>query len=326
MLSPWRLWLLARYSVRGFLHDNCPQMAAAISYYVLFSLFPLVILSIGILGLLLQDNDIERTLIDELTGLLPVDAEGADRVDDAVHDLTGASGGVLGVIGLAGLAWTATAMFGVIRRSLGIAFGLPGKRPFVRQKLVDFGMMVLLGFIFLASFSATTTLRVAREAIEDTRVLGDLAAGLGWGWAVAAFLVPAAMSFLAFGLLYWLVPATHVRLRHVLPGALLAALMLEVVKLAFGIYLEHFNRYELVFGSLGAVAAFLFLVFLSANTLLLGAEISATYPRVASGDYDVARDGPRLPLGQLVWRSVRRLFVHDEEERQPESQSEEPAS
>ena len=325
MLSPWRLWLLARHSVRGFLHDNCPQMAAAISYYVLFSLFPLVILAVGVLGLALQDNDIERTLIDELTGLLPVDAEGAKGIEDAVRELTGASGGVLGLIGLAGLAWTATAMFGVIRRSLDIAFDLSGRRPFVRQKLVDFGMMALLGIIFLASFGATTTLRVAREAIEDTRVLGDLAAGLGWGWAVAAFLVPAALSFVAFALLYWLVPATHVRLRHVWPGALLAALMLEVVKLAFGIYLEHFNRYELVFGSLGAVAAFLFLVFLSANTLLLGAEISATYPRVASGDHDVARDGPRPPLIQLVWRSLRRLFIHDEAPREQEPAQADPA-
>ena len=218
MLSLRHLWLLAKHSVLGFLDDNCPQMAAAISYYVLFSLFPLVIVAIGVFGLALQDGDIEQDLVRELTGLLPVDDEGASDVENAVHELTGASSGVLGVLGLIGLAWAASAMFAVIRRSLDIAFDLSGRRPFVRQKLVDFGMMALLGVIFLASVSATTSLRVAREAVEELQVVGALADGLGFGWAVAAFVVPAVLSFIAFSLLYWLVPARHVRLGHVWPG------------------------------------------------------------------------------------------------------------
>ncbi len=324
MLSPRRLWLLLKHSLFGFLDDNCPQMAAAISYYVLFSLFPLVIFTIGVLGLTLQDSDFERRLIEELTGLLPVDADGAQGVEDAVHEITGASSGVLGLLGLAVLAWTASAMFGVIRRSLDIAFDLSGRRPFVRQKLVDFGMMALLGIIFLASLGATTTLRVAREGIDDTVVLGDLAQALGYGWAIAAFIVPAAVSFVAFALLYWLVPARHVRLGHVWPGALLAAVLFEAVKLAFGIFLEHFGRYDLIFGSLGAVAAFLFLVFLGANILLLGAEISATYPSVSRGEFDRPPGVPRLTARELLWRALRGLvFHHDEEPRREEPAPEE---
>ena len=316
MLSLRRLWLLVRHSVTGFLDDGCPQLAAAISYYVLFSLFPLVILAIGVLGLVLQDGDVERGLVEELTGLLPVDAEGAARVENAVHELTGASSGALGLLGLAGLGWTASAMFGVIRRSLDIAFDLSGKRPFMRQKLVDFGMMALLGVLFLASLAATTTLRVAREVVEETQVLGDLAGVLGLGWAAAAFIALTAISFIAFALLYWLVPATSVRFRHVLPGALLAAVMLEVLKLGFGIYLEHFSRYDLVFGSLGAVVAFLFLVFLGANTLLLGAEISATWPRVARGDHDPVPDAPHASPRQLALDLLRGLVFQDERERE----------
>ncbi len=327
MLSPRRLWLLLKHSVFGFFDDNCPQMAAAISYYVLLSLFPLVIFSIGVLGFVIEDNDIERNLIDELTGLLPVDTEGAENVEDAVQEITGASGQVLGLFGLAVLAWTASAMFGVIRRSLDIAFDLSGRRPFVREKLVDFGMMALLGVIFLASLGATTTLRVAREGIDDTAVLGDLAQALGFGWAIASFVVPAVVSFVAFSLLYWLIPARHVRFAHVWPGALLAAVLFETVKLAFGIFLEHFGRYDLIFGSLGAVAAFLFLVFLSANTLLLGAEVSATYPRVSHGEFDRPPDLPRPTARELVVRALRGLvFHHDDEPRQEEPAPDEAPS
>ncbi len=318
MLSPRRLWLLAKHSVLGFSDDNGPQMAAAISYYVLFSLFPLVIVTIGVLGLVLQDSDVERRLIGELTGLLPVDAGGAEDVENAVQELTGASSGVLGVLGLVGLAWAASAMFAVIRRSLDIAFDLSGRRPFFRQKLVDFGMMALVGVIFLGSLGATTTLRVAREAIEDTQVLGALADGLGFGWGAAGFIVLSGLSFVAFALLYWLVPATHVRLRHVWPGALLAAVVFEAVKLAFGIYLEHFSRYDLVFGSLGAVIAFLFLVFLGANTFLLGAEMSATYPRVQQGEFDRPTGLPRRTPREAAWRAIRGLVVHDDEKQEPD--------
>ncbi len=323
MLSPRRLWLLAKHAFLGFVDDNCPQMAAAISYYVLFSLFPLVIFSIGVLGLVLQDNDIERRLVEDLTGLLPVDEQGARDVEAAVRELTGRASGALGLLGLLGLAWAGSAMFAVIHRSLDIAFDLSSRRPFVRQKLVDFGMMALVGGVFLASLGATTTLRVAREAVEDTLVLGDLAGSLGFGWSIAVFLVLSAFSFIAFALLYWLVPATHVRFRHVLPGALLAALLLEALKLAFSVYLEHFSRYDLIFGSLGAVVAFLFLVFLGANTLLLGAEISANYPRVARGDYDRPPGVPRLTMRETVWRLLRGLVFHDEEARRPDPPREE---
>ena len=303
---------LAQHTLREFADDNCMQMAAAISYYVLFSLFPLVILGIAVLGLVLRDSDIQRDLIAELTGLLPVDAEGARDVENAVRELAGPSSGALGLLGLAGMAWTASAMFGVIRRSLDIAFDLTGKRPFVRQKLVDFGMLAMLGTLFLLSLGATAALRVARSAIEDAPVIGEIARQLGFGWAVASFLAPAAISCVAFALLYWLVPATHVRLRHVWPGALLAALLFETVKLAFGFYIQSFTRYDLVFGSLGAVVTFLFLMFVSANVLLLGAELAAEFPRVMRGDYD---DPSREPvrLRDVLRRLIRGLVLHDDE-------------
>ena len=136
----------------------------------------------------------------------------------------------------------------------------------MRQKLVDFGMMALLGAIFLASAGGDHDAGgwPARRSTKRPG-WGRSRAGLGLGWAVAAVVVPAALSFAAFAVLYWLVPATHVRLRHVWPGALLAAALFEAAKQAFGVYLEHFSRYDLVFGSLGAVAAFLFLSYSSAR-------------------------------------------------------------
>ena len=325
MLTLRHLRLLTQRTFQEFADDNCTQMAAAISYYVLFSLFPLVIFSIGVLGLVLQDSDVQRDLISQLTSLLPVDAEGEGNVETAVQEISGPSSGALGLIGLVGMAWSASAMFGVIRRSLNIAFDLSGRRPLVRQKLVDFGMMALLGAIFVTSIGATTILRLARTASDDIPVLGDVATEFGFAWAVASFVLPIFVSTAAFGVLYWIVPATHVQLRDVWPGAILAAVLFELVKLGFGIYLENFSNYDVVFGSLGAVVAFLFLVFVSANVLLLGAEVAAEYPRVIRGDYDYASEpGEQRSLRQKALRAARGLVVH-ERPHEEEASAERPA-
>ena len=171
-----------------------------------------------------------------------------------------------------------------------------------------------LAYSRTGSPAPTAALRVTRSAIEDAPVLGGIARDLGLGWAVASFLAPTAISFAAFALLYWLVPARHVRLRHVWPGALVAAVLFETVKLAFGVYIQSFTRYDLVFGSLGAVVTFLFLMFVSANVLLLGAELAAQYPRVLRGDYD---DPDREPerTRDAIRRLLRGLFFQDEDER-----------
>ena len=107
-------------------------------------------------------------------------------------------------------------------------------------------------------------------------------------------------------------PNTRVKLRDVWLGALVAALLFEVTKFGFSIYLETLGQSNAVFGALGGVAIFLFWVFISSNILLFGAEVAAEYPRVRRGDYDSAEDeGPSEPLLDRLWRSVRRLFIAD---------------
>ena len=303
---------LGRRSLEEFFADNCTQMAAAISYYVLFSLFPLLIFLAGILGLFLQDSQLQRDIIDEVLDFVPLSEDkGRDQVTEAVEGVAGVGSGALGLFGLLGMAWSASSMFGVIRRSINAAFDLDYRRPLVQGKLLDLAMVPALGLFFLASIAATGFLRVVRQRSEDIPNLGDVADSAGPLWDVASFLLPLVISFTAFGLLYWIVPATNVPARNVWPGAVVAAVLFEVAKILFSIYLEHFSSYDLVYGSLGAVAAFLVWIYLSANIMLLGAEVAAEYPRVRRGDYDQTPPGPRRPLTESIRARVRSLFVSD---------------
>ncbi|MEE8240425.1 MAG: YihY/virulence factor BrkB family protein [Nitrospirales bacterium] len=304
--------LLARRSVEEFLEDNCTQMAAAISYYVLFSMFPLLIFLVGVMGLFLQNSALQQEIIDGVLDLLPEQGEtGTSDVNDAVRDVAGVGSAAVGLFGLIGMAWSGSNMFGVLRRSINTAYDLEKSRPFVQQKLLDLGMVVGLGAFFLVSIAATTFLRTVREFSSDLAVLGDIAESAGLAWDAASFLIPLALSFVAFSVMYWIVPATTVKLREVWPGALVAALFFEAGKFGFAIYLANFSSYGAVYGSLGAIVAFLFWVYITAVILLFGAEVASEYPRVLRGDYPETEKKPPIPLRQRLVKLVRSLYVSE---------------
>ncbi|OFW63022.1 MAG: hypothetical protein A2Y74_03435, partial [Actinobacteria bacterium RBG_13_63_9] len=311
------LFILGRRSLEEFFADNCSQMAAAISYYVLFSLFPLLIFAVGILGVLLQDSQLQADIIDAVLDFIPLsEDEGRDKVTEAVKGVAGVGSGVLGLFGLIGMVWSASNMFGIIRRSINTAYDLEFRRPLVQQKLLDLAMVAGMGVFFLVSIAATGFLRAVRQRSEDIPYLGDAAEHAGFVWDAASFLIPLALSFLAFTVMYWIIPAAKVRARDVWPGALVAAFLFEVVKVGFSVYLENFSNYDLVYGSLGAVAAFIFWVYLSVNILLLGAEVASEYPRVLRGDYAQAAPAPARPLRETLRAGLRGLFVRDDKDEE----------
>ncbi len=290
-------------------------MAAAISYYVLFSIFPLLIFSVGIVGLALQDSSLQQDLVDVVLEYIPLDQEqGRNDVTQAIRDVANVGSGALGVLGLIGMAWSGSNMFGVIRRSLNIAYDLDVHRPLVRQKLYDLLMALAFAPAFMASLAATGAIRAARRFSQDIPVVDDVSRSLGPAWDVLPLLVPIAMSFAAFMFLYRVIPAARLRLRDIWLGAAVASILFEASKVGFSIYLENFSNYSVVFGSLGAVVAFLFWVYLGANILLLGAEIASEYPRVLRGDYDDEESQTESePLRTKVWNLLVGLVFHEDE-------------
>jgi membrane protein len=327
MLSLRQLRILAVRTVQEFGHDNCSQMAAAISYYVLFSLFPLLIFSVGVLGILLQDSKLQDDLVKVVLDYIPLsEGQGQNDVRDAVKQIAGTGSGAIGILGLLGMAWSGSNLFGVIRRSINLAYDLDVHRPIVRQKLLDLAMVAGFAPFVIASLAGTAAIRYVRETSDEIPVLSDASRSLGIVWDIVPLLVPAAISFAAFVILYWIVPATRVKVRNVLLGAGLAAVLFEVAKVGFALYVANFANYNVVFGSLGAVVAFLFWVYLSANIMLLGAEVASEYPRVRRGDYDEPEDQtpkPHVPITQRVRQFLIGLVWHEEEREARQKRREE---
>lgn len=305
---------LAVESVREFLDDDCMQLAAAISYYVLFALFPLLIFLTGIMGIVLQNSNLEDDIVKAVLDFVPLsEDQGRADIETAVRDVSGGASGIIGLIGLVGTAWAGSNMFAVIRRAINHAYDLDAHRPFVQQKLIDLALVVGVGFFFLASIAATAFLRVVREFSADLGPLGELADNTGFLWDVGSLLIPLTLSFLAFLVLYWIVPNQTLLPHDVWPGALVAAVLFEAGKFGFSIYLETIGQSNAVFGALGGIAIFLFWVYVSSNIMLFGAEIASEYPRVRRGDYHKpeGHDEEKPPIRERARRFVKGLFVED---------------
>jgi len=275
---------LAVRSVKEFMDDHCTIMAAAISYYVMFSLFPLLIFAAGVAGLVLQAEEVQDRLVNAVMDVVPLSQdEGRQALEDAIRGAAKPASGGLGALGLVGMAWSGSNLFGVLRRTLNIAFDVEESRPLPMQKLVDLAMMVGLGLLFMASIAATTFFRVAAKEGPHIAVVGDVVEAMGVLWHVAGFVLPALVTFLALWLLYVVMPNVRLHPRDVWPGALVGAVGFEVAKVGFGLYLENFANFDAVFGSLGAVAIFLFWVYVSAIILLFGAEVASECWRLRHG-------------------------------------------
>jgi membrane protein len=180
-------------------------------------------------------------------------------------------------------------MMGAIRAGLSAVTGAEQRRPFVHGKLVDLAMVLLAGGAILVSTAMTLVSRLAQDEL-----LAPI--GLSGAWGVSVEVVaPVLLAFVVLVALLRLVPATQIAWEGVWRGALGGALALWVLTNCFAFYVQGFSRYNAVYGSLGAVVAFLVFVFLAAIVLLMTAAAAARWCEVGRASRPVAATGGPSP-------------------------------
>lgn len=257
------------------------------------------------------DNGDEVTIGDRTLPNNAIAGHSDNPIIDTVRGVSRVSG-ALSIVGLVVTAWTASALFASIRRSLNMIWNTDVKRPFAQQKALDLGLVVGFGVLLGASV-ATTGAIVALRRLSD-EALGPISGDAGFFWSVVPLFVPAFFSFFVFTFLYRYVPNVRTSLRTLWPGVVVATVLFEVLKNGFTIYVEHLTSYDLAYGTLGGVLLFMLWTFLSANILLFGAELAVEYGRMHYGAYDGLPAEPSRPWTEHVTRYVRGLFVREKTE------------
>lgn len=265
-----------RSTLESFSQSGAPEAAASISYYAIFSLFPLLILLITIGSYFLASDDAVKQLISMILNAIPVSRSLIERNIEIML----AQRGAISLIGLLALLWSGTGVFTMLVVNINRSFSRNIRPNFIRARLSALAMVValtvLLGLAFFSKAFFSLLPRLTIPAIEGFDLLNSLL------WKIMSIFVPWLLIFAVFLGLYRFLPNTVVFWRNAFWGALVAASLWEIATGAFTWYLgSGMARYEIVYGSLGAVVALMFYIYLTSWIALFGAHLAAAIQRTA---------------------------------------------
>jgi membrane protein len=250
-------------AANSFSQDRCSLIAAALSYYTLLAIFPLLLFLVALASFFLQSENATRAVIGFFNEFVP---QSSAVIRNNLPEISRARGEVT-LIAFAGLAWTASGVFNTVQLSLNRVFRTQRARPLWRERLVSMVMVIGVGLLFAASFAITTTLRLT---LHLRTLRGDLVV------EIVTTLVAILLAAIVFAVLYRLVPYdSTIRWRAVLPSALLAAALWEGAKFGFVWYLTNVSSLNMVYGSIGAIIALMLWGYLTWMIILYCAELAA---------------------------------------------------
>lgn len=263
-----------REAFNQFQETRAAQAAAALSYYAFFSLFPLILFLVSVTSSVLKEEQAYQRILEFVQPALPLSVDLLEANITRVLELRG----TVGFIAIAGLLWSALSVFDILGHNINLAWQRATQRTFLKRRLVALGMvggLIILWLLSLFSTAVATLLPELEFPIGEGISLYDT-----YLWTLLGWALPWLFSFGMFLALFHWAPNTHVTSRAGLAGAFFSAVAWELGKKAFAWYLSSgFVRYELVYGSLGAVVSLLLWIYLSGVIILFGAHLTATLDR-----------------------------------------------
>lgn len=235
----------------AFGDSRASNFALALAFAGFMSMFPMILGALSIIGLAIRDPATEVRVQSLVLQLFPLDAQ--SELQNALHGVK-QSAGVLGIVSIAGLVWSASSIFGTMEFALTEIFGTK-QRDLLRQKLMGLVMMLLLVIAIVVTVAANAAAGFLPSASATP----------------VSFAVGAVVMIGLLVLLYRFVPNRTFAIREIMPGALLAGVLIEVLSLAFPLYARfagHFNTYGAQFGLFFLLATWFYLL---SELILLGA-------------------------------------------------------
>ena len=270
-------WQLVKRAGQAWLDDYAPSMGAALAYYTVFSLAPLLLIVIAIAGLVFGADAARGEIFGQLRGLMGDDA--AKGIEALLASVSKPSEGITAtVVGVVVLLVGATTVFGELQDALDRIWRAPARETsggmwsLLRARLLSFGMIFGIAFLLMVSLVLSAGMAA----------LGTWWGGMFGGWETLAQVANAVLSFAlttaVFAFIYKLMPRVKVEWHDVWLGAAVTALMFTVGKTLIGLYIGK-TGVASGFGAAGSVVLVLVWVYYSAQVFLMGAEFTWVYAR-----------------------------------------------
>jgi len=264
-------------TVAEFQDDNLTDWAAALTYYGLLSLFPMLIALVSIVGLFGDPESTTDTVTDIVTGIGP--ESGAETFAGPINSITSnrGSAGVLFVLGLAIALWSASGYVGAFIRASNEIYEVEEGRPFWKLRPLQVAVTLAMVLMVAAVLMALVLTGPVVRAVADPIGVGSTAVTV---WNYSKWPILAALFVLMIDLLYYASPNAKLRgFAWLTPGAVLALVLWALASAGFAFFVANFGSYDKTYGTLGGVVVLLIWMWITNVAILLGHELNAERER-----------------------------------------------
>ncbi len=275
---------LLKETFNHWLDDNATRLAAAVAYYTLFSLAPLLVLVIAFAGLLFGEEAARGEIVGQFRDL--VGATGAEVIESTIRNARrpGGTGILATFLGILVLLFGASNAFAQMQEALNLIWKVQprpgsGVRNFLRKRLLTFSMIVAIGFLLLVSLLLSAALAAAGSFL-----FGHFTSALLL-WRGLNFFFSLIVITLLFAMILKILPDARIAWQDVWSGAAITALLFSFGKFLLGFYLGS-GTFSSAYGAAGSLVIFLAWVYYSAQILFFGAEFTAARARHRQGTID----------------------------------------
>jgi membrane protein len=291
-LNPGSAWRIAKAAIRAWSHDYAPSMGAALAYYTMFSIAPLLMIVIALAGLVFGVEAARGELLGQLQQLMG--EEGAKAIESMLASVRFSGESIPATLLSGGLLLVgATGVFCELQDNLDRIWRAPrslanGIWALLRARLLSFGMILGIAFLLLVSLAASAALAA----------LGKMWRPYFGGWELMAHMADIVLSLamitLLFAMIYKIMPRVRIAWTDVWTGAFLSAVFFSIGKVAIGLYIGK-SSFSSTFGAAGSLVVMLVWVYYSAQIFLLGAEFTRVYSHTNGSRCGRANDDRAIP-------------------------------
>ena len=267
------IWLLIKQSVSAFIDDEALTRGAAIAFYTVTSIGPVLFIVVAIAGLAFGEDAARGAISDELGGLMG--QQGSDLLQIAIQNASRKSSGIIAAaVGIGTLVITASGVFTEMQQTLNVIWRAEPRGTtisrLIRARAVSLGLVGALGFLLLVSLVISTLLSALSDYINAYLPSGHLIL------QTLTFLISFSLITLLFGAIYKVLPDKRIEWHDVLIGAFVTAFLFTVGKLLISLYIGS-TAIASSYGAAGSLIVVLLWIYYSAQIFLLGAEFTKVY-------------------------------------------------
>lgn len=270
------IWELFQETFKEWNEDKASRLAAALAYYTIFSLAPLLIIVIAVAGAVFGEEAARGEIVGQMRGL--VGPQGAEFIQTAIQNASQPKAGTIAsLISIVVLLVGATGVFSQLQDALNTIWEVQPKpglavKKMVRDRVTSFAMILGIGFLLLVSLVVSSALAALVSYFHN------FLPGVDFAWRLVNFILSFGVTTLLFGLIFKVLPDVEITWSDVSIGAIITSLLFSIGRFLLGQYLGN-NTFGSTYGAAGSLVVILAWVYYAAQILFFGAEFTQVYAR-----------------------------------------------